>query len=111
MSRFFPISMWKRIRDWLAVSGITLAIGVCVFNGYKSWQTPYNKSEFDIVWAIVAVVSFLIVGCFFRWNRGRVLISFITAVIAIFVLISIFNAGTGLAFLVLIWLLALSGAM
>ena len=96
---------------WLATAGILFSAGAGILAGFWAWSKPFNKSDFDIVWAIVTLVFCAAIGLTFRLKQGRFLISIHILLFAFLLLISMVHGRTASAVLVLIWLTAISAGI
>jgi hypothetical protein len=82
-----------------------------IFVGLKAWTHPFNDSPFDQRWAWLYGVVLIGIGLFCWLWRGKLLILTTLLGVVAFVILNITRAHTGIAWLVLAWLLMVSAGL
>lgn len=100
-------------RDWmpgwiLGISGIFLSAGIVIAARIEAVLHPFNQSSWDRFWIAFYIGLFIGVGILYRFRHGRLLIGLTGIALLAFVVISILRGDTGVTWLILAWILAIS---
>ncbi|KPL15859.1 MAG: hypothetical protein AMJ93_16280, partial [Anaerolineae bacterium SM23_84] len=103
--------MARRLELLAGAFGVLLAVALMLYAGVDAYTHPANYSPSDRTWVLLYMSLLAGIGLLHWVWRGRLLLVLDALAVMSLISTSVVRAGTGLALVVLVWLITLSGAL